>query len=50
MSKYEKLYQGTKEMLEWAEEQGHVTEEALEILQENFEKFKNSLDKESDQG
>lgn len=50
MNKYEELYQGIKEILEWAEDQEHITEEALEILQENLEKFKIKLDKESEIG
>lgn len=46
MNKYEKLYQGTVELLEWAEEQEHISEDALEILKDNLARFKEKLDKE----
>lgn len=49
MTKYEKLYNGIIDMLEWAEEQDHITEEANDILQVNLEKFKESLDAETDE-
>lgn len=46
MDRYEKLYNGVLDMLEWAEEQEHISEDALEILRDNLERFKATLDQE----
>lgn len=49
MTKYEKLYNGIIDLLEWAEEQEHITEEANDILQDNLEKFKEGLDTQTNE-
>lgn len=46
MTKYEKLYNGIMDMLDWAEDQEHISEDAMEILKENLKRFKEELDKE----
>ena len=44
MDKFLKLYEETLDMLYWAEEQGHISEDATTILIQNLNKNKEEIE------
>ena len=46
MDKFQKLYEEILDMFYWAEEQGHISEDATTILIQNLNKHKDIIEKE----
>lgn len=46
MDKFEKLYNKVIEIIEWAESEGHLTEDATTVLIRNIGEAKDDIDNE----